>query len=325
MRKSIFYGYTKQVELTRLILYLGSFILLWFGAGLVISSVDHFVKKLHLSSFAFSFFVLGLLTSIPEFAVGLTALAENQPEVFVGNLIGGIPVIFLVIIPILAIFGNGIKINNNMPPPKLLFCFVVILAPSFFVMDRVITNEEAILMIASYIALFFVIERKKGILDAKYSKVLKVKSYSYVDILKLLLGIVLLFITSHIIVDNTLYFANAFSISPFYISLIFLALGTNLPELSLAIRAIISGKKDIAFGDYVGSAAANTFLFGIFTLMHSGEIITVNNFFITFVVLIIGLSIFLFFAKTGHAVTRKEGFILLVLYILFVLIETPNS
>lgn len=281
------------------------------------SSVDHFSRRLKISPFAFSFFVLGTLTSIPEFAVGMTALAENKPEVFVGNLIGGIPVIFFFIIPILAILGRGIKLQHSLTSTNLLLSFIVILAPTFFVIDKKVTNIEGIIMIALYIALFFFIERKDGLLDTENSNVLNTRSYSYKDIVKILTGIVLAFIASHVIVDNTLYFANILNVSTYFISLFVLSLGTNLPELSLAIRAIISGKKDVAFGDYIGSAATNTFLFGLFTLINVGEVLTVNHFLATFLIMTVGLAIFFLFTRAQNMVTKQAGFILLIVYGVF--------
>jgi cation:H+ antiporter len=300
-----------------LILYLLAFFALWFAAGLIMSSVDHFSKKLKISSFAFSFFVLGSLTSIPEFAVGMTALAENKPDVFVGNLIGGIPVIFFFIIPILAILGKGIKLQHSLNATNMLLSFVVILAPVFFVLDKTVTNLEGIIMIALYIGLFFFIERKDGLLDTENSKVLNARSYSYKDILKILSGIGLAFIASHVIVDNTLYFANVLHVSTYFISLFVLALGTNLPELSLAVRAIISGRKDIAFGDYIGSAATNTFLFGLFTLINVGEVLTVNHFLVTFIIMTAGLGIFFYLTRAKDMISPRAGFILLVVYAVF--------
>ncbi|HSA83475.1 MAG TPA: hypothetical protein VLF20_01140 [Patescibacteria group bacterium] len=304
-----------------LLLYLLSFFVLWRGAGLIISSVDKISKRLKLSSFAFSFFILGLLTSIPEFAVGMTAVAEKKPEVFVGNLIGSIPVIFLFIIPLLAVLGNGVKLKNNISSTNLFLAFVVIAAPAFFVLDRRVTNFEGIGMIMMYLGLFLLIQKKNGILDTEHSNILEIKSYSYRDILKVIFGIFLVFISSHFIVENTLYFANLLHISTFYISLIFLALGTNLPELSIAIRSVILKKSEVAFGDYVGSAAANTMLFGVFTLMTTGEVVTVNNFFSPFLILIVGLVMFFIFSRSGHIISKREGVILFLLYVGFVLIE----
>jgi cation:H+ antiporter len=298
-----------------------AFLLIWLGSGLIVSSVDHFSKKLKLSSFAVSFVFLGLLTSTPEFAVGLTAIADNDPEIFIGNLLGGIPVIFLFVIPLLAILGNGIAIKHDLDGKNLLATLGVILAPSILVLDKRVSNSEGVVLIILYLVLLLLIQKKHGIFDRENSKLMSLRSYSFTDILKILLGIVAVFVASNIIVEKTMYFAEVFQISAFYISLIVLSLGTNLPELSLAVRSVLTGTKDVAFGDYMGSAAVNTLLFGIFTILNNGEVLTINNFVITFIFIASGLLLFFFFSRSRGSISRGEGFILMGLYCLFVVFE----
>ncbi|MDP3941885.1 MAG: hypothetical protein Q8Q49_06280 [bacterium] len=311
----------KTMYLSHLITSLLAFVGMWIGAGLIIKATDSFSQRLRLSSFAFSFFVLGMFTSTPEFALGMTALAEKNPEIFIGDLIGGIPVLFLLAIPLLAILGNGINLHAQLRDRNLLIAFVVMLAPTFFVMDRVITSVEAIVMLGLYGLLFVLIEREHGLLDTSNGALFRIRQYSLLEIIKVVIGIGIVFVASHLIVEDTLFFADAFSLSAFTVSIVVLSLGTNLPELSLAIRSVLAGKKDIAFGDYVGSAAANTFLFGIFTLLSDGASVTVKNFFGTFLIVSVGLALFFFFARSGRKVTRREGICLLGLYVVFIIIE----
>lgn len=303
------------------ILYLLSFLTIWLGSGLIVSSADRFSKRLKLSSFAVSFFILGILTTTPEFAVGLTAIAEEKPGIFVGNLIGGIPVIFLLIIPLLAILGNGISLKQQLSPKTLFYALLLVFLPSLFVLDKRITNWEGLILIGGYLILLFLIQRKRGLLDKRNKELLHVRSYSIVDAIKIILGVGLVFASSNIIVSETLYFSNLLSLSPFYISLIFLSLGTNIPELSIALRSVVTKKKDVALGDYVGSAAANAFLFGVLTLMNQGEVVATNNFFLTMIFIAGGLLLFYYFAYTTQSITRKHGAILLGVYILFLAFE----
>lgn len=302
-------------------IYIIAFILIWLGSGLIISSTSKFTERLRLSPFAFSFVALGLLTSTPEFSVGLQAVASHDAEIFVGNLLGGITVLFLVVIPLLAIFGNGISLKHELDHRTLLATLFVILAPSIFVLDKKVTNLEGLIMIILYLFLLFLIERKNGIFDRKNSALFNIKSYSYKDVLKILLGVVIVFITSSIIVGKTMYFAQLLGIPAFYIGLIVIALGTDLPELSLGIRSVITGKKDIAMGDYIGAAAASTFLFGILTILHNGEVITISNFLVTFLFISTALCLFYFLAMTKNYISRNNGFILFGTYIIFLILE----
>lgn len=304
-----------------LFLYLVAFFVIWLGSGLIIHSIDKIARQLKLSSFAISFFILGILTSIPEAALGFSAIADKQPEIFVGTLLGGVVVIYLLVIPILAILGKGIPINHGLSKRNLILTLAVTLAPSVLVLDKKVTNAEGLILILLYILLFYIIQQKKGLLDKDRTDIFKLKAYSLLDLAKVVLGIGLVFVSSQFIVNQTIIFSQIFSIPTFYISLVILSFGTNLPELSLAVRSILSGKKDIAFGDYLGSAAANTLLFGFFTLLNVGEVITVNNFFVTFIFIATGLTLFYFLSNSKNEISVKEGFYLLVLYLLFVIIE----
>lgn len=301
----------------QLFVFLGSFIIIWYGAGKIVSSADKFSKKLKVSSFAFSFLVLGILTSTPEFAVGITAVSENKPEIFVGNLIGGIPVLFLFVIPMLSIFGNGLQLKKAIRQRNLILSFVVMLAPAFFLLDHKINIFESILFIVMYLGLLFAIQREKGLLDNGNSALMNVKSYSMKDILNVFFGVGLVFVASHYIVDGALYYAQFFNVSTFFISVIILSIGTNLPELSLAAKSVLTGKKDVAFGDYVGSGAANTFLFGLFGIIYGKGIEVGDNLLISFLILCIGLFTFFLFAKSKNELSRKEGIVLVILFLAF--------
>ena len=118
---------------TGLFFYVLSFFAIWFGASLIIKSVDKIARKLRISSCAISFFVLGLFTSVPETAVGINAVINHNPEVFVGTFLGGTVVIFLLIIPVLAILGKGVTINHDLDKKTLLGLLAVIAAPGLVV------------------------------------------------------------------------------------------------------------------------------------------------------------------------------------------------
>lgn len=304
-----------------LLIYSVSFLLIWQGSGMIIQSVHAFSRKLKFSPFAVSFILLGLLTSVPEFSVGLQSVSERNPEIFIGNLIGGITVLFLFIIPLLAIFGKGISLKHELDVKTLAATLGVILAPSALILDGYVSNIEGFVMICLYITLLLIIERKHGIFDKENAKLLSTKVYSPKDFLKLIFGIGLVFVSSTLIVEKTLFFAELINIPAFYISLIVISLGTNLPEISIAIRAVISGKRDIAMGDYMGSAAANTLFFGVFTILSHGEVLTVGNYLTTFMFISTALFLFFVFSATKKYISQLDGLMLLTVYFIFLVME----
>lgn len=305
-----------------LILYCAAFLTIWLGSGLIVSSIDRFSRTLHLSSFLVSFVILGILTSTPEFAVGLTAVTEGTPEIFVGNLLGGIPVLFLLVVPILAILGNGIELKHELTQSKVLATLGFILTPSLLILDRHISHAEAVILLIMYTTLIFLLQKNRNFLSLQRNTLLMHTTiYSLKDILFLLIGIGLVFVSSQIIVEKTLYFSELLRVSPLFISLLILSLGTNLPELSVAIRSVFLGKKDVAFGAYLGSASANTLLFGVFTLLSQQDVVTNSSFFITFFFITLSLILFFLFSRSNNTISRKEGLLLFLVYLSFVIVE----
>lgn len=305
-----------------LIFYFLSFFLIWYASGIIINSLTRFTKRLKLSSFAVSFFILGILTSIPEFAVGINSIIQEKPGIFIGNLLGASLVLFILVIPLLAVLGNGVKMVHQLTPDNLIFSLLVVAAPTFLIADNVLTRTESVFLILMYVILFYFIEKKNGLLINVREEIGKLKDgHIAEDVIELILASVIVFVTSQFIVNQTIYFSQFFNVSSFLISVIVLSLGTNLPELSLAIRSVIEGKREIALGDYLGSAAANTLFFGIFTLLN-GERVNIESYsYKTMAMMLLGLGLFYFFSRSKQDISRREGKILLLVYVLFVVVE----
>src|SRR3989338_3302472 len=98
-------------ELLYLLLGIG---MVWVASGLVVNGVEKFSRDTRISTFAMSFLILGVLTSLTEISVGLNAVIDEKPSVFAGNLIGGSFVILLLIVPLLAIFSGGVMLKHRL-------------------------------------------------------------------------------------------------------------------------------------------------------------------------------------------------------------------
>lgn len=296
---------------------------MWLGAGIILAAVTKLAKKMRVSSFAFAFFVLGLLTSVPELSLGLNAAADKQPGIFVGNLLGGILAMFLVIIPILAIVGKKIEFTNRLEGKFLLTNLMIVAAPAILLIDGKLVNVEAFILIFLYLVLFYIIQTRQNIAKrvGEYFKHIKDKKIFAGDATDLIVGVAIIFIAARYLVDLTEYFSVEFGVSPFLISLLFLSIGTNLPEMAIGVRSVLSGKKEVALGDYMGSASANVLLLGVLTLISGGEVVANGAFLPVLVFTVLGLLTFFVMAQAGGNLSRKEGMVLLSLYFLFILSE----
>lgn len=307
--------------LLQTIIYIVCFFLVWIGAGLVVSPISDLSKSWRLPRFIISFFLLGILTSLPEITISTIAILNNDPVIVAGNLLGGVIVMFLGVIPLLGLVGNGVKMPTQLNKKQLIITLLVVVAPAFLTADQKIGQYEAIFLILLYLSLFVMFSFKQSFFEKIKTGIISRKKNSMGHLFKIVLGVLILIGASNQIVNSTLFFADMFKISPFFVSLIVVALGTNIPEISIVFRSVLSGKKDIALADYLGSASANTLLLGIFTLMHGETIQLPNHFFQRFSFLAVGLILFFFFARSRNTLSRKESAILLSLYLGFIMFE----
>jgi Ca2+/Na+ antiporter len=144
-------------------------------------------------------------------------------------------------------------------------------------------------------------------------------------LLQMILGTVSIFIAGNILVDQSIYFAGLLGISPSLVGLLLLSIGTNVPEIVIALRAVVQKQQGIAFGGYLGSTATNTVTFALVALLGGPFLLTSTNFFITSILLMIGFILFYLFARSSDSISRKEGFILLGIYVLFVLVQAVTA
>lgn len=305
--------------LQHVILLLVSFFLLWVGSGYAVSAVTKISAKIHASSFFVSFLVLGLLTSLTEIVVGVSAFIANEPDVFVGNLLGSSMVLFLFVVPLLAIVGNGISLNHTFSFKDLVLSAFVVGIPAVMTLDGNITVVEAIIMVALYGYLLFTVGKSKAAIPEHMLTGLGSTNTKF-QLLTVIFSIICIIAGAQLLIKETVFLGEFFSIPSFIVSLILVSIGTNIPELSIGIRAILAKKKGIAFGNYVGSAAFNTFQLGVLSFLY-GKAIPAEGSNYSVILYVIGLMLFLYFAKSRYILSRNEGLIILVIYIALIIFE----
>lgn len=315
---------------THVFLFLLAAAIVWYFAGLLIESVNRVAKRFHQNGFTIAFFVLGFITSISEISVMVNSTIDKTPQVSAGNLAGASFVIILFIIPLLAVLGNGIGLRNTLSRRNLALGLFSMLLPTLFLIDGDVTKSEGLMCILSYFTLFYFIRKKEtlpaavAVEEVEEGLLKKTQSTAW-DVAKILGGGVFIFLGGHILVEESVFFAELLTIPRSIIGLVVLSLGTNIPELVVAVRAIRKKKKDIAFGNYIGSALANTFIFGLLPFFNGTFISEPSGFMITLVLTIVGFSLFYASCLSKNRLSRKEGLLILSVYALFLVFHIINA
>lgn len=106
-------------------------------------------------------------------------------------------------------------------------------------------------------------------------------------------SLMVLIVSANLLLRFIEKFAGRIKISPLIIGATIIAIGTSLPEASVAVSAIAQNAIDISFGDIIGSNIAN-------------------------ICLVLGLGIFLFPVRVGTEKTQRNNLIMLLVTTFFV-------
>lgn len=303
-------------------------------AEILIVNVKKIAEKLNVKIFIIGI-ILGILTTIPELFLGINSITKGLNSISLGNLFGGNIIILSLLFGISLILNKEIKTDGDLKNimPNLIF----LLIPFLVGLKGSLTIYNGITFIFIYFLIIFYInkrtnitvdavkirdEEKKNIIFYIKDKISFIKNKNFLNEIGLsIVSVALLIIISNIIMSLSGYILEEFNISKFFIGLIIFSLGTNLPELIIIIKSSKNNNSELSMNHLIGSAMANVFILSLLTLFSKFNIninITYITTLIFLTILIILLSIFY---KTNKSFSRREGFIFLFIYIIFLITQ----
>ncbi len=313
--------------LVHIVIFLVSVGIVWFFADVLIEAVGRISRRYCKSGFFTAFFILGFLTSISEISVAINSHLAGVPEVSAGNLVGASFVVLLLIVPLLALLGKGIHLNKAVTKGTLAVMLAAIALPSLMLVDGDVTRTEGLLAILAYGTVAYALYRKRAPIMAceqiEEDRKGRVRGMA-ADVLRVVISGVAVFAAAHFLVEQAVYFAGALSVPASLIGLLMLSLGTNIPEIVIAIRSIARGRSDIAFGDYLGSAAMNTLVFGGLAVAAGTFAVEASGFILTTVLFASGLFVLWLCARSELTISRREAAMLILFYMTFFLLQIWN-
>ena len=296
-------------------------------------------------------------SSAPELAIALIALFSGGGEhsdVGIGTIVGSAVFNILVITGVSAVVAGGLHIHVNAVRRDIFYYLVSIgyLALVFF--DGHVSLIEALLGLAGYAGYVIVLVVSKGAPSAddaagdpaseEQAEKVKIVLWHHFETLvggllrrvtgapeknfirAFAVSIVLIVALSYVLVESTIVFSTGIGIPPVIVALTLLAAGTSAPDLISSVDVARDGRGGMAVANAVGS---NTFdlLVGLalpwtiaLVLQQSAGIdIGTENLWISIGILVGTTLVLYIFLETERGLSRLEGWVLLLLYAVFVL------
>ena len=304
-----------------IMLLIVGFIILIKGADIFVDGASSIAGNFKISKMLIGLTIVAFGTSAPEFAVSVQSLLSGNGDIVLGNVIGSNILNILLIVGassmvhVLSVKNNTVK--KELPTTILITTlFIVLLSDSLF--DRVastFTRSDGIVLLLFFLVFIYYLVgmvKNKVEEDSKENYMPLMKAFAYT-----IFGIVAIILGSNLVVHNASSLASLIGVSQKMISLTIIALGTSLPELVTSITATKKGEYDIAIGNVVGS---NLFNLGVvigLPVALLGGISKINFNYIDLIVMLVSAILLFFFSVNDRKISKKEGFILLTLFVVY--------
>ena len=303
------------------------------GLILLVWSADRFVdgsaataRYFGMPSLLIGIIIVGFGTSAPEMVVSALAATAGNPGIALGNAYGSNITNIGLILGFTALI-SPIAVSSQVVRKELPILLAISAMAAWQIYDGELTRLDAIILLAVFAlimgtTIYQELKKKNHApQDAQDAQDTQESSISLPKaIMWLVLGLVLLIVSSRMLVWGAVEIAHALGISDLIIGLTIVAVGTSLPELASSIIAAIKNEHDIALGNIIGSNLFNTLAVvgiagSIAPMEVSFEVLTRD---ITVMcALTVALLIFALGKKGKARINRFEGALLVLSYIAY--------
>ncbi|WP_105173200.1 calcium/sodium antiporter [Pseudoalteromonas sp. T1lg24] len=211
--------------------------------------------------------IVAMGSSAPEMMVSAQAALAKQTDTAVGNAVGSNITNILLVLGITALL-RPLSVSSSTLKREMPVVMLVSLGAWYILSDNYLAFGEGVALMVS----FFIFIAAVTIISVKQSKAANAEHDPFVDeacdevpdnvrtpiaLMWLVIGMAILPISSHFIIESATDIAKLFGISDLVIGLTIIAIGTSLPELAACVAGVLKNEDDLALGNIIGSNIFN--------------------------------------------------------------------
>ncbi len=330
-----------------------------------IPSLDEISTRLRLSDEVAGASLMAMGSSAPELAIALMALftaGGAHSDVGIGTIVGSAVFNILVITGLSAVVAGGLHIHIFAVGRDIVYYLISILYLALVFFDGHVSLIEAILGLVGYVVYMGVLivwkylpedeDEEAARLDeaAAAPAPEKIAGWHHLEALVELglrritgapernfvwafaVSIALIIALSYVLVESTIVFSAGIGIPPVIVALTLLAAGTSAPDLMASVDVAREGRGGMAVANAVGS---NTFdllvglalpwTIALSLLGLSGINVGTGELWTSIGILVATTLILAVFLTSKRELSRREGWVLLLLYAVFVVYTLVNG
>ncbi|MCD6500748.1 sodium:calcium antiporter [bacterium] len=313
------------MSLIYILIFIGSCVLLVKSATWVVKALTRIARFLEWSEFLVSFILMAFATSLPEFFVGLSSAFHKIPQLSFGNIIGANILNLTLGVGIAALVAGGLKLETQVARRDALYAALCGFLPLLLMLDGAFSRVDGIVLLGVlvfYLKMIFQEKQRFTKVFNKYKRNWTQYKLFLKDLAVFWGGVALLLLAGEGVVRSARILSSVMNLPLIFTGIIFVGLGTTLPEITFSLRAISLGHKEMVLGNFMGSVICNsTLILGLVSLISPLKITNFSPYLIGILFTAIVAFAFAIFARTGQKITKKEALILLAIYALFIIFQ----
>ena len=304
---------------------IGGLIGLVIGGEMLVRGAVAAAERFGISPMIIGLTLVGFGTSSPELVTSIQAALAGSPGIAMGNVVGSNIGNILLILGIatllmpIAVDPRVLKRDGTVLVLASVVCVAAVLLGDI---GR-LAGGTMIVLLCTYLSVTLYLERRKSSPVAElYSAEADLVAAPVTSLGKSLMiagaGLVITILAARYLILGAVSLAQAVGLSETVIGLTIVAIGTSMPELVTSIIAVRKGQGDVALGNIIGSNIFNILgILGITALVQPlavpPEIAKLDIWVMSLATLAL-----IIFARTGWQIGRREGFGLLLAYVVYI-------
>ena len=293
-----------------IVILLVSIIVIGKGAVWLVDAAARVAKHFGISELVIGLTVVAFGTSAPEFGVTILAAIRGMGDISVGNIVGSNIFNLGFILGGTAII-HSLKTSRTIVFRDGIFLLFGGILLSVFLWDLTLSKIEGIILFTLLVLYLLYLYFKKETIETEEPTH---AMYRWDPIL-LFVGIGLVIVGSHFLVESAVNIARFMGVSDWVIGATIIAAGTSAPEFATSLTAAMKSRYGMSVGNLIGSDIFN--LFGVLGVAGMMRNLSVgHDAHINLIILSFMIAVVLIFMRTGWVVSRKEGIILVMIGLL---------
>lgn len=302
-----------------LVLFLVFLFILIKCAGYAIQYSSQLAKVLKFPEFIVSFFIIALISVLPEATISILSALKGEPSLGLGTLLGSNVADLTLVFGIVALFSSkGIKVKSRILSNNFYY-LVLLFFPLILGFDGKFSRIDGIILIILGLSFFVKLYMDSNKFHKKFNHTKKEPFFK--SLFLLILSLILILLSAFFTVNFAVNFANDAKLPTILIGITIIAFGTCLPELIFSIKAVKNNCDELALGDVLGTVITDaTIILGLVALISPFNY-NPSNLYVTGGAMFLSGLLVTIFMKTERTINKKEGILLILFYILFVFVE----